>query len=57
MSESPSPDQTADSADDHTGEADEGGGPGEGGDTGLTTGSLARRLGVAPTTLRSWDRR
>ncbi|MGM9383952.1 MerR family transcriptional regulator, partial [Streptomyces antibioticus] len=27
------------------------------GDTGLTTGSLARRLGVAPTTLRSWDRR
>ncbi|MFH8801930.1 MerR family transcriptional regulator [Streptomyces sp. NPDC017936] len=26
-------------------------------DTGLTTGTLARRLGVAPTTLRSWDRR
>ncbi|MFF4586415.1 MerR family transcriptional regulator [Streptomyces sp. NPDC001388] len=26
-------------------------------DTGLTTGALARRLGVAPTTLRSWDRR
>ncbi|WP_432158665.1 MerR family transcriptional regulator [Streptomyces sp. bgisy153] len=24
---------------------------------GLTTGSLARRLGVSPTTLRSWDRR
>ncbi|MEU6228284.1 MerR family transcriptional regulator [Streptomyces sp. NPDC047042] len=24
---------------------------------GLTTGALARRLGVAPTTLRSWDRR
>ncbi|KUO07428.1 MerR family transcriptional regulator [Streptomyces sp. DSM 15324] len=26
-------------------------------DTALTTGALARRLGVAPTTLRSWDRR
>jgi DNA-binding transcriptional MerR regulator len=26
-------------------------------DAGLTTGALARRLGVAPTTLRSWDRR
>ncbi|MEU2584238.1 MerR family transcriptional regulator [Streptomyces avermitilis] len=26
-------------------------------DTGLTTGALARRLGVSPTTLRSWDRR
>ncbi|MEU7059566.1 MerR family transcriptional regulator [Streptomyces sp. NPDC046197] len=25
--------------------------------TGLTTGTLARRLGVSPTTLRSWDRR
>ncbi|MFI1167516.1 MerR family transcriptional regulator [Streptomyces sp. NPDC020801] len=25
--------------------------------TGLTTGALARRLGVSPTTLRSWDRR
>ncbi|MFC9810826.1 MerR family transcriptional regulator [Streptomyces virginiae] len=24
---------------------------------GLTTGAVARRLGVAPTTLRSWDRR
>ncbi|WP_420075842.1 MerR family transcriptional regulator [Streptomyces sp. JL3001] len=24
---------------------------------GLTTGALARRLGVSPTTLRSWDRR
>ncbi|MFF1631137.1 MerR family DNA-binding transcriptional regulator, partial [Streptomyces sp. NPDC058272] len=23
----------------------------------LTTGALARRLGVSPTTLRSWDRR
>ncbi|GAB7110835.1 MerR family transcriptional regulator [Streptomyces phaeofaciens JCM 4814] len=61
MSKSPSRDKTTgstDSADDdHTGEADEGGGPGEGGATGLTTGSLARRLGVAPTTLRSWDRR
>ncbi|MGW0585238.1 MerR family transcriptional regulator, partial [Streptomyces sp. NPDC002920] len=26
-------------------------------DPALTTGALARRLGVAPTTLRSWDRR
>jgi DNA-binding transcriptional MerR regulator len=26
-------------------------------DTGLTTGAVARRLGVSPTTLRSWDRR
>ncbi|MER5505238.1 MerR family transcriptional regulator [Streptomyces sp. NPDC002766] len=25
--------------------------------TGVSTGSLARRLGVSPTTLRSWDRR
>ncbi|WP_328498305.1 MerR family transcriptional regulator [Streptomyces sp. NBC_00414] len=25
--------------------------------TGITTGGLARRLGVSPTTLRSWDRR
>ncbi|WP_329267099.1 MerR family transcriptional regulator [Streptomyces sp. NBC_01451] len=25
--------------------------------TGLTTGALARRLGVSPTTLRSWDHR
>ncbi|MFF2786352.1 MerR family transcriptional regulator, partial [Streptomyces sp. NPDC058049] len=24
---------------------------------GVTTGAVARRLGVAPTTLRSWDRR
>ena len=24
---------------------------------GLSTGAVARRLGVAPTTLRSWDRR
>lgn len=24
---------------------------------GLTSGALARRLGVSPTTLRSWDRR
>ncbi|RBL79242.1 transcriptional regulator, partial [Streptomyces cavourensis] len=24
---------------------------------GLTTGAVARLLGVAPTTLRSWDRR
>ncbi|MEU0050526.1 MerR family transcriptional regulator [Streptomyces sp. NPDC006309] len=27
------------------------------GEPGLTTGALARRLGVSPTTLRSWDRR
>ncbi|MFJ8199330.1 MerR family transcriptional regulator [Streptomyces sp. NPDC096152] len=27
------------------------------GEAGLTTGALARRLGVSPTTLRSWDRR
>ncbi|MFG2307270.1 MerR family transcriptional regulator [Streptomyces sp. NPDC048566] len=26
-------------------------------DAGVTTGSLARKLGVSPTTLRSWDRR
>ncbi|MFI5661226.1 MerR family transcriptional regulator [Streptomyces sp. NPDC051684] len=26
-------------------------------ETGVTTGALARRLGVSPTTLRSWDRR
>ncbi|MGV9938539.1 MerR family transcriptional regulator [Streptomyces sp. NPDC003401] len=26
-------------------------------DAGITTGLLARRLGVSPTTLRSWDRR
>lgn len=26
-------------------------------EAGVTTGSLARRLGVSPTTLRSWDRR
>ncbi|GHF54484.1 MerR family transcriptional regulator [Streptomyces griseosporeus] len=26
-------------------------------DTALTTGAVARRLGVSPTTLRSWDRR
>lgn len=26
-------------------------------DHGLTTGTVARRLGVAPTTLRTWDRR
>ncbi|MFD9186980.1 MerR family transcriptional regulator [Streptomyces phaeochromogenes] len=29
----------------------------EAADTGLTTGAVARRLGVSPTTLRSWDRR
>ncbi|MBV2352993.1 MerR family transcriptional regulator [Streptomyces sp. J2-1] len=28
-----------------------------GAEAGLTTGALARRLGVSPTTLRSWDRR
>jgi DNA-binding transcriptional MerR regulator len=35
-------------------------GPGqmtEGTQPGMTTGALARRLGVSPTTLRSWDRR
>ncbi|MFB7366622.1 MerR family transcriptional regulator, partial [Streptomyces hydrogenans] len=26
-------------------------------DHGITTGSVARRLGVSPTTVRSWDRR
>ncbi|MFD0431772.1 MerR family DNA-binding transcriptional regulator [Streptomyces zhihengii] len=26
-------------------------------EAGLTTGEVARRLGVAPTTVRSWDRR
>ncbi|MFJ7900120.1 MerR family transcriptional regulator [Streptomyces sp. NPDC096198] len=31
--------------------------PSGGADPGLTTGALARRLGVSPTTLRSWDRR
>ncbi|MFD4687861.1 MerR family transcriptional regulator, partial [Streptomyces sp. NPDC058461] len=29
----------------------------DGAGVGVTTGSLARRLGVSPTTLRSWDRR
>ncbi|MFD5449646.1 MerR family transcriptional regulator [Streptomyces sp. NPDC003470] len=38
-----------DGTDDETG-----GGPATGG---LTTGEVARRLGVAPTTIRSWDRR
>lgn len=33
---------------------DDGGGQQE---AGLTTGEVARRLGVAPTTVRSWDRR
>ncbi|MFD8592754.1 MerR family transcriptional regulator [Streptomyces sp. NPDC059637] len=33
-----------------------GAGP-DAGAAGLTTGAVARRLGVAPTTLRSWDRR
>ncbi|MFP8884728.1 MerR family transcriptional regulator [Streptomyces mangrovi] len=32
-------------------------GPGQAGQAGLSTGAVARRLGVAPTTLRSWDRR
>ncbi|MFR9799226.1 MerR family transcriptional regulator [Streptomyces sp. MS06] len=32
-------------------------GPAAAADSGLTTGAVARRLGVAPTTLRSWDRR
>ncbi|MGW6269608.1 MerR family transcriptional regulator [Streptomyces sp. NPDC055060] len=30
---------------------------GEPAGTGVTTGALARRLGVSPTTLRTWDRR
>ncbi|MFB6822176.1 MerR family transcriptional regulator [Streptomyces virginiae] len=38
------------------GEIRETGGPGEPAH-GVTTGAVARRLGVAPTTLRSWDRR
>ncbi|MER5381547.1 MerR family transcriptional regulator [Streptomyces sp. NPDC002688] len=38
--------------------ADQGRGPGTGSaEAGVTTGALARRLGVSPTTLRSWDRR
>ncbi|MFG2352317.1 MerR family transcriptional regulator [Streptomyces sp. NPDC048521] len=32
-------------------------GPSGSGEPGLSTGALARRLGVSPTTLRSWDRR
>ncbi|MFF7972328.1 MerR family transcriptional regulator [Streptomyces sp. NPDC007905] len=32
-------------------------GPGPPAEAGLTTGALARRLGVSPTTLRSWERR
>ncbi|MGW5282430.1 MerR family transcriptional regulator [Streptomyces collinus] len=31
--------------------------PGLSAEAGLTTGALARRLGVSPTTLRSWERR
>ncbi|WP_333772182.1 MerR family transcriptional regulator, partial [Streptomyces sp. IBSBF 3136] len=31
--------------------------PGPPAEAGLTTGALARRLGVSPTTLRSWERR
>ncbi|BAU86618.1 hypothetical protein SLA_5749 [Streptomyces laurentii] len=38
---------------DHDGRYGEGGPP----DGGLTTGEVARRLGVAPTTVRTWDRR
>ncbi|WP_328557287.1 MerR family transcriptional regulator [Streptomyces sp. NBC_00358] len=38
--------------------SDQGREPGAGStETGVTTGALARRLGVSPTTLRSWDRR
>ncbi|MGW3662449.1 MerR family transcriptional regulator [Streptomyces sp. NPDC005141] len=38
--------------------SDQGRGPGTGSaEAGVTTGALARRLGVSPTTLRSWDRR
>ncbi|MFE9773735.1 MerR family transcriptional regulator [Streptomyces sp. NPDC005931] len=39
----------SDTHDDHDDETARGGG--------LTTGEVARRLGVAPTTIRSWDRR
>ncbi|GAB3107663.1 hypothetical protein GCM10027160_04590 [Streptomyces calidiresistens] len=34
-----------------------GGGAETGGSAGLTTGAVAKRFGVAPTTLRSWDHR
>ncbi|MEW2162775.1 MerR family transcriptional regulator [Streptomyces sp. NPDC007084] len=44
--------ENADSA-----ENGESGESGESGDAGVTTGFLARKLGVSPTTLRSWDRR
>ncbi|MFF3447773.1 MerR family transcriptional regulator [Streptomyces sp. NPDC002667] len=38
--------------------SDQGREPGTGSaEAGVTTGALARRLGVSPTTLRSWDRR
>ncbi|MCT9008696.1 cobalamin B12-binding domain-containing protein [Streptomyces rhizosphaerihabitans] len=38
--------------------SDQGREPGAGSaEAGVTTGALARRLGVSPTTLRSWDRR
>ncbi|MFE1288482.1 MerR family transcriptional regulator [Streptomyces sp. NPDC058751] len=40
------------------GRPDRGSEPGAGSaEAGVTTGALARRLGVSPTTLRSWDRR
>ncbi|MFE2535529.1 MerR family transcriptional regulator [Streptomyces sp. NPDC059371] len=40
------------------GRSDQGREPGTGSvEAGVTTGALARRLGVSPTTLRSWDRR
>ncbi|MFF1699757.1 MerR family transcriptional regulator [Streptomyces sp. NPDC058257] len=38
-------------------EGQHGGQNGESAGTGVTTGALARRLGVSPTTLRTWDRR
>ncbi|MCZ4612073.1 MerR family transcriptional regulator, partial [Streptomyces sp. Lzd4kr] len=47
--------KTASEADVETGPRPETGSRAAG--AGLTTGALARRLGVSPTTLRSWDRR
>ncbi|MGW4880723.1 MerR family transcriptional regulator, partial [Streptomyces sp. NPDC004262] len=41
----------------HGGAPDEPGRSAQAADVPLTTGALARRLGVSPTTLRSWDRR
>ncbi|MFF0744652.1 MerR family transcriptional regulator [Streptomyces sp. NPDC004111] len=57
------PDRTADGRDEQDDRPDTtprtapGGIAGPVGPVGLSTGAVARRLGVAPTTLRSWDRR